>query len=139
MRGMGNGHKHRTAAHTGAERRLEPVNELRLSQEDGPWPPGVSDPFDRSLSEVHRHVELASRILELLDEALRLGCELRLGREAGRRLWRRIEVSRDSVARIAERDRQIAIDLDAYLRGELDWRAAIQAGTRLRKRSAHLK
>ena len=112
------------------------MNELWVSDDDRPWPPGVSDPFDRPLSEVHRQIEIASRILELLDEAVRLGRELRLGREAGQRLWRRIEVSRAAVIRILERDGEIARDLDLYLRGELDWIAALQAGTRLRKRTA---
>jgi hypothetical protein len=107
-----------------------------VPNEDRPWPPGVTDPFDRSLSEVHRHIERASRIIELLDEAIRLGADLRLGREAGQRLWRRIEVSRVSVVRIVERDQEIAKDLDMYLRGELDWAAAVRKRTRLRKRSA---
>jgi hypothetical protein len=43
-----------------------------------------------------------------------------------------LEVSRSTIARIAERDLEIAQELAAFLAGELDWVAAYQAGaTRL--------
>jgi hypothetical protein len=56
-------------------------------------------------------------------------------REAGERLFQRLEVSRTTLSRIAERDLEIASEVAAFLVGELDWVAACQAGTtRLAKR-----
>jgi hypothetical protein len=85
-------------------------------------------------AELRRQAEIASRAVALLDEVVALGRELPLGREAGERLWRRIDASRASFGRIAERDRNIAKDLASYLQGELDWAAAVRTGTQLRKR-----
>jgi hypothetical protein len=49
-----------------------------------------------------------------------------LGREAGPKALRRLELSRDRFAQVAERDREIAEQLDA---GELDWVVAKREGT----------
>jgi hypothetical protein len=43
---------------------------------------------------------------------------LTLGREAGERLFKRLEVSRTTIGRIAERDLKVATDLRAYLAGD---------------------
>ena len=100
-----------------------------------PWPPGVSDPFGRNLEAVRRDAELAQRATELVDEAVAQGQQLRLEREAGPRLWRRLEASRDAFARMAARDVTIAEQVELYERDELDWPAAVEAGMLLvRKR-----
>ena len=58
-----------------------------------------------------------------------LGRQLILGREAGERLFKRLEVSRRTIAEMANRDLEIANELTAFLSGELDWVAAYRAGT----------
>lgn len=94
-----------------------------------PWPPGVIDPFGRELTDIRNEAELATRAVELIDDAIALGLCLKLGREAGPKALRRLEVSRDRFAHVAGRDQEIAEQLDAYQRGEFDWVAARQEGT----------
>jgi len=94
-----------------------------------PWPPGVCDPYGRELADVRREAELAMRAFELLDESIALGRRLTPGREAGEPLFKRLEVSRTTIASIADRDLEIAKELVAFSAGELDWLDARQAGT----------
>jgi hypothetical protein len=89
------------------------------------------DPFGRELAEIRREAELAARVMEQLDEAIATARRLKLGREAGPRLWRRLEVSRDVFARMADRDRAIAAELELQERDPSAWFAARQGGTRL--------
>ena len=69
------------------------------------------------------------RAVELLGEAIALARRLTPGREAGGRLFKRLEVSRATIARVAERDVEISEELAAFLAGEFDWVAARRAGT----------
>ena len=94
-----------------------------------PFPAGVGDPYGRELEEVRGEAQLAKRVVELLDEALTLGQRLTPGREAGQRMFQRLEVSRATIATIAERDTAIASELAAFLAGDLDWIAARREGT----------
>ena len=89
----------------------------------------MGDPYGRELEDIRREAEVAVRAVELIDEAIILGRRLTHGREAGDRLFKRLEVSRATIARIAERDLAIAEELGAFLAGELDWVAASRAGT----------
>jgi hypothetical protein len=89
----------------------------------------VGDPYGRELEDVRREAGLATRAVELLDEANALGQRLTPRREAGERLFKRLEVSRATIATIAERDLETAKELEAFLAGELDWIAARRAGT----------
>ena len=73
-----------------------------------PFPPGVGDPYGRELKDVRVAADLASRAAELLDEVIALGRQLILGREAGERLFKRLEVSRRTIAEMANRDLEIA-------------------------------
>jgi hypothetical protein len=94
-----------------------------------PFPPAVGDPYGREVEEVRRQAALATRAVGLIDEAVSLGRQLTVGRDAGERLFKRLEVSRATIARIAERDLEIAPEFAAFLAGEFDWVAARQAGT----------
>jgi hypothetical protein len=94
-----------------------------------PWPPGVGDPYGRELDDVRRDAGLATRAVEQIDEAIALGRRLTLGREAGERLFKRLAASREAIARIADRDNEVAAELAAFLAGEFDWVAAYRAGT----------
>jgi hypothetical protein len=98
-------------------------------EERRPFPPGVGDPYGRELMDVRREAELAMRAVEMLDEVIALGRSLTRGREAGERLFQRLGVSRTTIARIAQRDLEIAEELEAFLAGHLDWVAAHRAGT----------
>jgi hypothetical protein len=90
----------------------------------------VGDPYGRELEDVRREAGLAARAVELIDEVIALGQRLTPGREAGERLFKRLEVSRATIATIAEAT--IAQELSAFLAGELDWVAERHAGkTRL--------
>jgi hypothetical protein len=106
-----------------------------LGEEARPYPGGVSDPHGRSLDDVRHQAELASRAAGLLAEVIALGRKLALGRDGGAKQFVRLEVSRDLFVRLAQRDDEIAEQLDAYQRGELHSPTAVLAGTRLvRKR-----
>jgi hypothetical protein len=86
-------------------------------------------PYGRELEDVRCEAQLARRVVELIDEAIALGRRLTPSREAGQRLFQRLEVSRTTIATIAERDNAIASELAALLAGELDWVAASREGT----------
>jgi hypothetical protein len=54
------------------------------------------------LEDVRRDAELAARAVELVDEAIGLARRLTSGREAGERLFKRLEVSGATLASVGE-------------------------------------
>jgi hypothetical protein len=80
------------------------------------------DRLKRDVEEIRRQQALAAEVASSFERALDLVAadELRFGREAGAKELRRLELGRDTFARMAERDRRLLAELEAPATAEAE-------------------
>jgi hypothetical protein len=78
----------------------------------------IRDPLGREEAAVREQHELAEEIAQALSTCIERASKIELGRSAGPRLYRRLEVARASFERLAERDRRTLAEFRVYAEAE---------------------